>query len=190
MPPPSRGRLMMQKRTEYPLRQPCAMIFIFSRQACCRDIFICIFIIAYLAIIYCYYFLKKLKCLKFCDRQLYKHRSVVALRALSKRRLVTSYLAAFGTTVNDYESLFRIGDRLYRLKLSSALVCSVSRIYIHVKRPKTERTMITRRISKRLHLSAAVCAYKGIVVFSKSLLLHIISPQAHRGNVQTPHPHA
>ena len=109
-------------------------------------------------------------------RQFYYQRHIILTALAAKRCLISAYLTAFGASVHYYKALFSIGNDLYRLKLAATLVGSVARIYINVERPKAKRTVVARGISKRLDLSAAVGADKGIIVFRKSLLFHITSP--------------
>lgn len=105
-------------------------------------------------------------------------RHIIGLIFCVECRLVAAYLTAFSATVDYYKSLLWVGLGTYRLKLSTTGVCSVTRVYIHVKRPQTMRAVVTRGISKRLYLPSTVNAYKRIVVFGKSLLLHILSFKA------------
>ena len=89
-----------------------------------------------------------------------------------KRRPVTVYFTAFQTFVYDYKSLSRIGDYRDRLHHPSALICSVARHHIDMKRPQAIRTMIAGGFHKCRHLSAAVETDKSVIFFLKSFCFH------------------
>ncbi len=88
------------------------------------------------------------------------------------RRLVSHGSTAFFTSVNYDVSALRVGQNFYRTQNSAALICSVTRIYIYMKRAKTKRTMISRGIPKRKNLLAAAFAYKTVIIFCKAFCFH------------------
>ena len=65
----------------------------------------------------------------------------------------------------DDVSFFGVGYYLYRLHRSLALAGAIPGVYIHVKRPKAERTVIARGVAERLYLLAAVGANKPVIIF-------------------------
>ena len=89
------------------------------------------------------------------------------------RRLVSYYCSASVTSVNDYVALLGIGLGLDRTEDSATVVGPVSGVDINVQGAKAEGTVISRRISERQYLLAAVLAYKSAVVFCKSFVFHI-----------------
>ena len=87
-------------------------------------------------------------------------------------RLVAHDLAAL-VAAEDYNiTALRIGQGAYGAQYSSALVCSVTGIYIHVQGAKAEWAMIARGVAEGQDLLAAIFAYKAGVVFCKSLVFH------------------
>jgi hypothetical protein len=65
-------------------------------------------------------------------RQLNDKRGIVRLNFRFVSRLISYYGATLVASVNDYVTLFRIGFGFDRTKNPSAIICSVTRIYIHV----------------------------------------------------------
>lgn len=57
-----------------------------------------------------------------------------------------SYAALFAFKEKD-KVFFRVGQSLYRAQYTIALVCSVTRHNIHVKRRQTIRTMVARGVA-------------------------------------------
>ena len=53
-------------------------------------------------------------------------------------------------------------------------VGSVAGVYIYVQRAQTKGAVITRGVTERLYLLAAVLTYKAVVVFSESFVFHIV----------------
>ena len=78
--------------------------------------------------------------------------------------------------MNDNKALFGVGESLDRAENSAAIVGSVARVYINVKRAKAERTVIARGVAKGQNLFSAVLADKALVVFSKTLIFHNYLP--------------
>lgn len=76
----------------------------------------------------------------------YKHVVIIGLRAL-KGCLVANDAAASVTAVYDDISFFRVGQGLYGAENSTAIVSSVSRVYIHVERAEAEGAMVPRAIA-------------------------------------------
>lgn len=113
---------------------------------------------------------------EFCHGELYYERHIVGLIFGVQRHLVPSYLSALCASVNDNKSFFGIGLGADGLKLSTAGVCSVPGVYIHVERPKAMRTVVARGIAEGLHLLSAMHAYKGVIILCKSFLFHTYSP--------------
>ena len=75
-------------------------------------------------------------------------------------RLVAYDFATLVTAVNYDVAALRIGQGTDRAEYSAALVCSVTGIYIHVKRAKAERTVVARGVAKGQNLTAAVLTYE------------------------------
>ncbi len=113
--------------------------------------------------------------LKFLCCELYYKVDVVGLVFCVGCRAVPAYCAAFPAAVDYYISLLCISFDLDRLKLSAALAGSVAGIFVHVKRPKAKRAMVSRRIAERFDLPAAVSADKSVIIFPKSLFFHVSS---------------
>ena len=65
-------------------------------------------------------------------RQLYYQLYVVGLYLCVVGGAATAYLAALGTTVYYYVSLFGIGFGTYGFKQTAAFVCAVAGIYVNV----------------------------------------------------------
>ena len=82
--------------------------------------------------------------LSFCHGEIYYKRDVIWLYLCFGGGAVSSDLAAFLTFVDYYKSLFRICFGCYRHKYAAACVCSVSGVYIDMKRAKALRAMIAR----------------------------------------------
>ena len=80
--------------------------------------------------------------------ELYEKVGVVGLDLCLVGGFVAHNRAATVAAVYDYISLFGVGLRLYRAEYSAAIVCPVTRVYIHVKRAKAKRTMVARRVAE------------------------------------------
>lgn len=78
--------------------------------------------------------------LKSCG-EFYQKVVVIGLTALNSS-LVAHGCTAFLATVYDNEALFGIGKRLYGAENAKTVVCSVTGVYVNVKRAKAEGTMI------------------------------------------------
>lgn len=79
--------------------------------------------------------------------------------------LVPFDFTAFGTAVDYDITLFGIGDTADGLHGCTAFVCPVPRVHIHVKRPKTDGTMVAGCVSQRLDFCPAVGTNKAVIVF-------------------------
>ena len=79
---------------------------------------------------------------------------------------------AFGATVSDDEPFFGVGCGSHRLHESTAVCGAVAGIHVKMYRPKAKRAVIPRRVTKGLHLTSAVPANKGVIVFRKSFRFH------------------
>ena len=108
----------------------------------------------------------------FARRQTDQKADAVRLLLRLVRGTVAADLAALGAAVNDDVSLSRIRLDTNRLKLSTALVGSVSRVHVNVERPQTKRTVVARGVAQWLDLLAAMRANESVVVLCKTLLLH------------------
>jgi hypothetical protein len=89
------------------------------------------------------------------------------------RRFVSDGFTALFATVNDYITALGVGKRSYRAKYSAAVILAVAGVDINVKRAKAEWAVVTRGVSERKHLFAAILAYKSVIVFCKSFSFHI-----------------
>ena len=76
-------------------------------------------------------------------RQLYYQLYVVGLYLCVVGGAATAYLAALGTTVYYYVSLFGIGLGAYGTQQPTTGIGTVPRQNIHVQRPQTKRTVIS-----------------------------------------------
>ena len=99
-----------------------------------------------------------------CRRKLYEKLEIVGLRGCLVRGAVAVYLTALLTFMQNYIALFCVDYDLYGLHLSVTLTSSVAGIYIKMERPQTKRAMIARGVSQGLDLTAAMLAYKSVVV--------------------------
>ena len=90
---------------------------------------------------------------------------VVGLNFCLVSRFVSVNFVALGASVQNNISLFGVGNYLDRLHRRAALAGAVAGIYVNVERPKTERAVIARGVSKWKHLLAAMCTDKSVVVF-------------------------
>ena len=79
---------------------------------------------------------------KTCGKS-YQKVVVIRLYLCLVRRLVSYRLAAFVTAVNYDITLFGVGSGLYRAQNAAAIVCSVTGVYINVKRAEAKRTVIS-----------------------------------------------
>ncbi len=71
-------------------------------------------------------------------------------------------------------SFFWIRQSKHRLHQPSAIAASIAGIDIEMKRIQTKRAMVSRCISKRKDLFAAMLANKSRIVFQKSFIFHAI----------------
>lgn len=85
-------------------------------------------------------------------------------------------LSAFGASMQDHESFFRIRLRADGFHHSAACVCAIARMDVHMQGPKTERTVVSGSESQRMDLFSAVCAKKSAIIFCKPFLFHGSSP--------------
>lgn len=106
--------------------------------------------------------------------ELYDKRGIVGLNFRLVCRLISHYRAALITFVYDNVALFGIGLGFYRAENTAAVICSVTRVYIHVQRAKTEGAMVTRGIAEGQHLFAAILTHKAVVILGKSFVFHIV----------------
>ena len=65
---------------------------------------------------------------------------------------------------ND-KSLFGVGQGLNRAQDTAAIVCSVTGIYVNVKRPKAKGAVVARRVFEWTDLRPAMYADESVVVF-------------------------
>ena len=93
---------------------------------------------------------------------------VVGLNLCLVCRAVADGRAAFVAAVNYDISALCVGERLNGAQDTAAVVGSVTRIYINVQRAKTKGAVVSRGVSEREHLLAAILADKALVVFLKS----------------------
>ena len=105
-------------------------------------------------------------------RETDQERAVVGLNLGFVRGTVSVDLPAFGATVNDHKALLGIGLGADRLHWSAAFICAISRIDIHMQRPKAKRAMVARGVAQGLYGFSAMLSYKAVIVFGKSFLLH------------------
>ena len=89
--------------------------------------------------------------------------------------LVPDDRTAFVATVNDNIAAFGVRKRSYRAKYSTAIVLSVTGVYINVERAKAEGAMIARGVTERKYLTSAILAYEAVVVFCESFCFHFYS---------------
>jgi hypothetical protein len=94
------------------------------------------------------------------------------LRFSVKSGAVSANFTAFFAFMNYDKAALRVGLGSDWAQKPSAIVCSVTRININVKRPKAKGTVISRACTHRQHLLAAVTADKGFILFGKSFLFH------------------
>ncbi len=113
-----------------------------------------------------------------CDSQLDNKRHIVRAVPL-KCRFISADFSAFCAFMYYNKAFFCVGLCLNRLKLSTAGICSVPRVYINMERPQAVGAVISRGIFQRKHLSATMHAGKGIIVLFKSFLFHIRSKSKH-----------
>ena len=97
---------------------------------------------------------------------------VVGLNLCLVCRAVADGSAAFVAAVNYDISALCVGERLNGAQDTAAVVGSVTGIYINVQGAKTKGAVISRGVSEREHLLAAILADKALVVFLKSLFFH------------------
>ena len=92
-------------------------------------------------------------------------------------RLVSGFvshdLAAFIAAVNYDIAFLGVGKRSYRTENTSAIVLAISGIDVNVKRAEAKRAVIARGVSEWKNLTAAILAYKSIIVFRESFVFHI-----------------
>ena len=74
--------------------------------------------------------------------------------------------------MDDNEAFFGIGEDFFRLESSAALAGAVTGVNVHVERPEAVGTMVSRGISERCDLAAAMGADEAVVVFGKSFCFH------------------
>ena len=87
-------------------------------------------------------------------------------------RLVTDGLSTSFASVDDYKATFGVWLGLYGAQNTAASVCSVTRVYIHMKRAEAKWAVIARGVSKGQNLLAAGNTGKAAVVFCKSFVFH------------------
>ena len=97
--------------------------------------------------------------------ELYYELGIVGLNLCLVSRLVSYDLSAHLAPMHDNISAFRVGNSSYRAQNSAARICSVPGVYINVKRREAKRAVISRGISERKNLLAAIFAYKSVIVF-------------------------
>ena len=90
---------------------------------------------------------------------------VVGLYLCLVCRLISVNFVALCASVQNNVSLFGVGNYLDWLHGCAALAGAVAGVYVNVERPKTERAVIARGVSKWKHLLAAMCTDKSVVVF-------------------------
>ena len=83
-------------------------------------------------------------------------------------RLISDYGAAFFALMDDNVSALGIGLCLDCAENSAAGICTVTGVYVNVKRGEAEGAMVARGVSKREYLLAAALAYKALVELRKS----------------------
>ena len=79
--------------------------------------------------------------------------------------LVTLYLAALCTAVDDDITLLGIGNTADRLHGSAALVCAVAGVDVNVQRPQTYGAVVTGGVAQGFYLCSAVSADETVIVF-------------------------
>ncbi len=97
---------------------------------------------------------------------------IVGLNFCFVRGFVAVNFAAFGAFVKYYITLFRVGERLYRVHDPAAFARSVSGIDVHVQGAEAFGAMVAGGVAKRKHLKAAVCTNKAVIVFCEKFLFH------------------
>jgi hypothetical protein len=80
---------------------------------------------------------------KIACGKLDKKRYLIGLHLCVVCGAVSSYRSAFFAFMNDYISLFRVGQNLYGTKLTVTFLGSVAGIYVNVQRPKAKRAVIS-----------------------------------------------
>jgi hypothetical protein len=88
------------------------------------------------------------------------------------RRFVSDGFTALFATVNDYITALGVGKRSYRAKYSAAVILAVAGVDINVKRAKAEWAVVTRGVSERKHLFAAIGTNKAAIIFLKAFIFH------------------
>ena len=106
--------------------------------------------------------------------KLYDKRHVVRLNAGPVCGFVSQNGRAFLTRMYYYIALLGVCNRRHRLHKSAARVCPVSRIDVHMQRPKTKRTVVSRSSSERFDGFPTIQTDKALVIFSESLIGHCI----------------
>ena len=89
---------------------------------------------------------------------------------------VADCLPASVASVNYDIATLCIGKCSYRAKDTATTVCSVTGVYVHVKRTEAERAVIARGVSEGQNLFAAVFAYKAVIIFRKTFCFHSYFP--------------
>ena len=105
-------------------------------------------------------------------RELNEQIVVVGLNLCLVCRAVANGSTAFVAAVNYDISALCVGERLNGAQNTAAVVGSVTGIYINVQGAKTKGAVVSRGVSEREHLLAAILADKALVVFLKSLFFH------------------
>ena len=89
---------------------------------------------------------------------------VIRLNLCLMRGFVSDNRPALLTSMNYNVSALGIRLSARRAQYTSALVCSIPRVHVNVKRAKAKRAMIPRGVSERKHLTIAICAHKSVII--------------------------
>ena len=89
---------------------------------------------------------------------------IVRLNLSLMRGFVSDNRSALLASMNYNVSAFGIRLSACRAQYTSALICSIPRVHVNVKRAKAKWAMIPRGISKRQHLAITIRAYKSVII--------------------------
>jgi hypothetical protein len=90
--------------------------------------------------------------------------------------LVPYRRAAFFASVDNNVAPFSVRLGLYGTKNAHTAVCPIPGIDVYVQRAKAEGTMISRGVTERKHLLAAILADKSRIILLESFIFHIFLP--------------